>query len=225
VRIPIAFSTPPQSDRQIRITYVAQPIFVKAPTSAEVVAAHPRRASDIEGRALLDCIGDEEGALGWCSTVWELPKGRGFGAAAKSLAHRFRVPARLPDGASAKGVHYRVPVHFSAALATGRQVAQPQWERTPDAARIAAALGPVVGATRVAEARAVLDCEVAADGALTGCRVAEETPAGLGVGAAALSLADAFRARPWSGDGRPVDGARVSVPIVSGGAAAAPAAR
>lgn len=62
--------------------------------------------------------------------------------------------------------------------------------------------------------RAVITCDVDADGRLIGCVVMRESPEGYGFGDAALSLSPMFRMSPKLIDGKPVDGGVVTVPII-----------
>jgi TonB family protein len=113
------------------------------------------------------------------------------------------------------------------ALAGSGVVAQPAdgpvWTRRPSQAELernypswsAAGAGGSVA----------LRCKVAANGTLTDCAVAAETPAGLGFGGAAMNVARNFRMKPMSMAGRPVAGATVLVPVVfelAGGSPAPP---
>ena len=64
-----------------------------------------------------------------------------------------------------------------------------------------------------AEAR--VNCEIGADNRLTACRVVEESPQGMGIGPAAIAIAERnFRFRPpRDGAGQPVSGRRVTVMV------------
>jgi len=63
------------------------------------------------------------------------------------------------------------------------------------------------------EGQAVLQCNVTARGALTGCVVVSETPPNYGFGTAALAVSRLFQMRPREFNGVPVDGAQVRIPI------------
>jgi len=81
----------------------------------------------------------------------------------------------------------------------------------PDAASLSDHF-PVAALARGVSGRAVLSCAVAADGS-SQCTAAEETPAGSGFGAAAVSLAQGWRFTPRLENGQAV-ASTVRLPIV-----------
>ena len=62
-------------------------------------------------------------------------------------------------------------------------------------------------------AEAVLSCMVKRDGGLTACSVQSETPAALGVGQAALSMASQFQVDLLGPDGKSRAGSFIDVPV------------
>lgn len=62
-------------------------------------------------------------------------------------------------------------------------------------------------------AEAILSCMVRRDGGLTACSVQSETPAELGVGQAALSMASQFQVDLMGPDGKSRAGSFIDVPV------------
>ena len=81
--------------------------------------------------------------------------------------------------------------------------------------------GPTIGQIRASHpprarsryGRAELSCVIRLDNRLDDCRIVDETPPGLGFGAAGLQVSGFFRFQPPTENGRPVQGQRVTVGI------------
>ena len=91
-------------------------------------------------------------------------------------------------------------------------MALPKVRETPSAAAIWRAY-PLRAAAAYLGGVARLNCAVDVAGALYDCRIVSETPPGEGFGRHAMDLTDQVRVDPLKCDGRPVDGARVVMPI------------
>lgn len=196
---------------------VLDPGWLRAPSITQQRAAYPEkaRATKVDGRSTLDCAIARTGALNSCAIIQEEPVGYGFGAAAKRLSTLFVAPTTDASGAALAGAHVQIPVAFAIKGMDGEQsvIGKPQWKALPGAADLASVYPPGAIKAGIRKARVVLSCTVAEDGALAGCAVESEDPAGYGLGEATVGLAGTFRLGVWSAEGLPTVGGVVRVPI------------
>ena len=222
VRIPLTFpqftpSTEALPPSKGTLVYTQLP-WRKAPTFAEVLAAYPAkaRAARVGGAAAIDCRIQEDGHVANCRSLKETPTGYGFFAAAKSLAPLFVTPTTTTDThASIVGSRAHLTVTFAAgALDTPTPViGRPKWVAVPAINDLAAVLPPEARKASVYKARVMMACSVVAEGAVDGCVVSSEDPAGLGYGAAAVKLSHYFRLAVWTDEGLPTVGGTVTIPL------------
>lgn len=193
---------------------VVSPVWKASPSFADMAAAWPKGATGItSARVSMRCRVTPEGRLSQCNVLTETPGKRGFGAAARKLAPLFQLSSDPVGGAGRKDVYVNVAVSFVDPATPGaRTIAHPTWIREPDEAQLA--IFPQAAADKgLTRGVGVADCAIASDGSLTDCKVGREDPVGLGFGEAAVRVAQAMQMNPWTDDGRPVDGARIRLPI------------
>lgn len=227
IQVPITFQTPDvalgtripgagpyQGPSRSVLTNVR---WLSAPSYAEVAAAYPEeaKAKKVGGRVTLNCAFKADGRLSGCETVSEEPERLGFAKAAKILSDRFVAPAVLPDGSKLAGLLTQIPFTFGVEMLDPerRLVGKPIWAAMPPPADFNGGYPDAAKRAGVATGRAVLLCDIAAGGRLSGCSTQSEEPAGLGFGDAALALSGGFLLRPWTVEGLPVVGGKVKVPI------------
>lgn len=188
----------------------AQTVWTAAPTAADMAAAYPAKAKaeGVGGAVELVCAAGRDGVLTDCDVLGESPRGYGFGSAARKLAQQ-----SLRASGVAKGAEVRLPVTFPADLAKGATatVKTPKWAAIPSVTDMQTAVPKTEGGPN--NILVTLVCEVQAGGALSGCVVDREEPAGQGFGPSVLALAPKFKVELMSAEGMPTVGAKVRVPV------------
>lgn len=191
------------------------PPWSAVPSLEQVRAAWPAEAQGVaSGQAALRCSVAADGALKDCEAISEVPSGKGFGKAAKALSRNFKMRVAPEDAKILKTISVDVPFRFrDPAQPDGRRLTTPNWIVTltpegmtlifPDAARKAG----------VASGVGVVNCLIDGRGHLAECEVRRENPAGLDFGAAAMQAAQVMVMNPWTKEGDPVEGLRITLPV------------
>ncbi len=198
--------------------HLTRPQFLSAPGPGDVAAAYPKEGRGVNGYAVLNCdVSRSSGRFGRCTSVFEQPTGRGFGKAALSLASKFEV--RVPDleKRQALGIWTEFPVRLPAPRAgeaTTLDINNPVWLTEADPAALAELVPAAAKAKGLDGSYGFADCAAHGDGSLTDCRADEGSDGGLAAAAAKAALK--MQLSVWTGDGQPVDGARVRVRILFG---------
>lgn len=185
------------------------PTWNQAPSVADMAAAYPAKAkaAGVGGMVNLSCTLNHEGRPTNCAAIGEKPSGMGFGFAARKLAEKLKT-----DAPGMNGQEVGIPVTFDPKMLGGDPtVRAPAWAALPSAEDFQASFPK--SANGVNDVHVTLVCDVAAGGALNGCAVDREEPAGQGYGSGALALAPKIRVGLWSADGEPTIGAKVRVPL------------
>lgn len=192
------------ADRRI----LPDPVWFEAPTRADVDAVRPAGRT---GATVLRCeVALNIGRLKDCSAATGGEDS--LSRAASKLAPKFRTLSVTREQlGKIRHLYVDVPVLFSEAEAgvdlKGAKL------RAVEGEGETAAFPAAARAAGEKKGRAVLACDVGINGALAGCAVRSETPAGLGFGEAAIKTARGIAVNAWTDDGRPVDGKRVQVPL------------
>jgi len=217
VVIPIKFERPPGDDASGgEVHVIAAPAWSQTPTPQDVAQAQLDYAigAAAGGGVNLLCRVNPDATLKDCAVHGERPQGKGLAAAAAMLAKDFKLALdpgdTRPTDAMAVDIRFTFPDPSNPAPV---QITQPQWTQGPDPSKLQALYPPKAAEAGVRSGRGVVECAVAHSGALTACSVVREEPQGLGFGEAAVQIASVMAMNPWTEDGRPVDGARIRLPV------------
>ena len=196
------------------VTMVDHPIWAEAAGFADLAAAYPSGAGDVEGYAVAHCAVERSGSLDGCQVTKEAPEKRGFGPAAVKLARKFRLAPQLVRLKPGVELWVDIPIRFPPPGAgRARTVASPTWTASYDPDTALKVFPPEAAAKGLTTGRGVARCVVAADGSLTDCTPETGDPEGLGFSEVAAKLASSMKMNPWTSDAAPVDGAVVRVAI------------
>lgn len=213
VQIPMTFSAPTWSARYV----ITEAVWAEAPTFEDMAAAWPAEVGDLAvGTAVLRCQVAPGGQLRECRIAGQTPKDSPFGAAARTLAGKFQL--KLTPEEAKKYVSSDIAISFrfynpSTPAGQARKVEKPDWIVRINPEKVVALYPAAAADAGVREGVGMADCLVAPDGKMTDCKVAGETPAGLGFGQSAVLAISLMQMDPWTPEGRPVAGARVKVPV------------
>lgn len=215
VRIPLTFAAPTWSGRYI----ITEAVWAKAPTFEDMAAAWPAAAGDLAtGSAVLRCqvAPGTGGGLRACMIAGQTPKESPFGEAARTLAGKFQLKLTSEEAKDYARSDIAISFRFyNPATPAGQEkrVEKPDWIVRINPERVVALYPSAAADAGVKEGVGVADCLVAPDGKMIDCKVARETPAGLGFGPSAVLAVSLMQMDPWTPEGRPVAGARVKVPV------------
>jgi TonB family protein len=91
---------------------VGRPKWVKLPSADDMRSAIAPLKLTATARAQLECVVQPGGGVGDCKVVSEEPAGSGVGAAALTLAPKFRLTTWTSEGLPAIGGDVRIPLRF-----------------------------------------------------------------------------------------------------------------
>lgn len=180
-------------------------VWLTEPSFEDQARAYPHDAyrKKLSGDSAIRCAVAADGRLADCVVVSETPSAMGFGAAALSLADRFRMKPQALAARTATTV--TVPFRW--------KIASTDWQSLPPGNLMAGHYPQAARAWNV-NGCVRLRCRVRADGTLDDCFAEFEAPQGYGFARATLEVAPYFRMKPTAPDGKSVEGGMVEIPII-----------
>ncbi|HEV2531895.1 energy transducer TonB [Phenylobacterium sp.] len=197
-----------------RLTMIDTPAWVSAPSFDDMARAYPASGAGVEGYVVAHCGVKPTGVLVGCAAVKETPTRHDFAKAALALTPQFRVsPEALALAPRGAPLEVDVPIRFPPpGEAKDRTVRAPVWLAGADPQSLMRQF-PAQLATRKDSPGAIVQCQVAADGALTGCQIELTSPDGIDFDEAAVKVASRMKMNLWSAEAGPVQGGVVHLPV------------
>lgn len=217
VSIPISWQAPSGGNESMfgSRRLMIDPPWSTVPTFEQVRAVWPQDAKGLDaGQAALRCAVGGDGTLKDCDVISEIPKGKGFGRAAKTLSRDFRINLRPEDAKLVRDLSVDVPFRFrDPALPDPRRLTNPRWTTVLSPEGMASVYPAAAIKAGVFKGLGVASCSVDAWGRLIDCTAKREDPAALDFGAAAVAAAKLMAMNPWTKEGDTVDGMHLTLPI------------
>ncbi len=201
------------SEGRVNYRMTANLLWIAAPSSADVAKAYPSgaRIAGRPGHAVLRCGLASDGALRDCNAISEAPLGAGFGDAALKLSKLFKTNVAAVPDKTRLSVRVDLPFIFAPPSndTAPRMLDSFQWTKELNPEAVLAAFPVKAAEAGLKTGRAVVECVVLPNGALSACQATSEDPAGQDFGPSAIEIAQVLAVNPWTDDGLPSDGAHV----------------
>ncbi len=196
------------------ITMLNHPEWAEAPSFDDLVAAYPASGGETEGYAVAHCQVMPTGAVTHCGIVKEFPDHHGFGKAAMSVVHKFKVAPQWATAPHSKPLWVDIPIRMAPpSELADRRITAPKWLAGWDPTSHPGVFPPEAAAKGLTTGRGVAECVVRHDGGMADCAPGQADPDGLGFSDAAVKLASLLKVNLWSADAGPVEGGKIRVAI------------
>ncbi len=165
-----------------------------------------------KGTTLLSCTVNADGSPANCAVVIDNPSYFGFGAAAQSIAPKFKLKT---DHAKLYGKNACMYLSWSPTevkVIEMKIITNPTIISPPNSRQLLKAYPKRAYFSGIAGG-AKMECEVTVSGSLANCAIKSEAPEAWGFGDAALKLAPYFVMKPQTENGKPVGGGKVIIPL------------
>ncbi len=192
---------------------VATVYWDETPTRADVAAALGKSGPEVApARVVFRCGFTGEGRLRDCQVIDAAGRDAAFVDAARALLPKFKMAVGSVDPGMLPKMKTNVAIR-QPQDASPPPITKPLWIRTLPADSAAQVFPPKAADAGLKSGTAVLDCVADQHGALSGCGVVRENPAGMDFGVAAQRVARVMGLNAWTLDGDPLDQAHVRFAI------------